>query len=220
MRMLVVEDDAVLRNQLCLALEAEGFAVDGVGDGEEAFFRGDTEPYDVIILDLGLPVRDGISVLKGWRANRISTPVIILSGRTGWSEKVDGLDAGADDYMCKPFHMAELLARVRAMIRRSSGRIEPVFEKGGVTFNPRTGRVERDGAPVQLTSQETSVLNYLVHNMGRLVSQTELVEHIYAYDDDRDSNTIAVFITRLRKKLGADLIRTVRGRGYIIDDAR
>jgi len=218
MRVLVVEDDTVLRNQLCRALVGEGYAVDGVADGEEAFFRGDTEPYDIIILDLGLPLRDGVSVLKGWRANKIETPVIILTARDGWSERVDGLDAGADDYMNKPFHMAELLARVRAMIRRSSGRTEPVFEKSGVIFDARTGRAERDGIPVQLTSQETSVLNYLIHHSGRLVSQTELVEHIYAYDGDRDSNTIAVFINRLRKKLGADLIRTVRGRGYIIED--
>ena len=169
-------------------------------------------------LDIGLPNRDGISVLKRWRSDGVTLPVLILTARDGWSERVDGLDAGADDYMTKPFHMQELSARVRAMLRRVAGRTKTLFEKGNVVYDTRTNRVTVDGIPVDLTSQEAAVLAYLIHNSGRLISRTELSEHIYEYDGDRDSNTIAVFVTRLRKKLGPDLIRTVRGRGYMIDE--
>ncbi|MEP4990626.1 MAG: response regulator transcription factor [Paracoccaceae bacterium] len=200
-------------------LLAEGRVVDVVNDGMDAHFLGSTEPYDMIILDIGLPGRDGISVLREWRKTGIVTPVLILTARDGWSERVDGLDAGADDYMTKPFHMPELAARVRAMLRRQSGHVNPVFEKGSVTFDIRNGRVSVDGIPIDLTAQEIAVLTYLVHNSGRMISRTELSEHIYEYDGDRDSNTIAVFVTRLRKKLGPDLITTVRGRGYMIDAA-
>ena len=169
----------------------------------------------MIILDIGLPIRDGISILKEWRAAGISTPVLILTARDGWSDRVDGLDAGADDYMTKPFHLPELAARVRATLRRSLGVTNPLFERDGMVFDTRTGRVS-SGMPVELTAQEVAVLSYLVHNAGRLISRTELSEHIYEYDGDRDSNTIAVFINRLRKKLGHDLIQTIRGRGYMI----
>jgi two-component system OmpR family response regulator len=171
----------------------------------------------MIILDIGLPIRDGISILKEWRATGVTTPVLILTARDGWSDRVDGLDAGADDYLTKPFHLPELAARVRAALRRSSGRTNPLFERGGVVFDTRHGRASVDGIPVDLTSQEVAVLTYLIHNAGRLISRTELSEHIYQYDGDRDSNTIAVFINRLRKKLGQDLIQTMRGRGYMID---
>lgn len=219
MRILLAEDEAVLCEQIKKVLTSEGRAVDLVHDGEEAAFLGSTEPYDMIILDIGLPKRDGISVLKEWRSQNIETPVLILTARDGWSERVDGLDAGADDYMTKPFHMPELSARVRAMLRRKSGRTNPVFQKGSVEFDIRTGRVMENGFPIDLTSQEIAVLSYLVHNCGRLVSRAELSEHIYEYDGDRDSNTIAVFVTRLRKKLGTDFIKTVRGRGYMIEEA-
>lgn len=219
MRILVVEDDTVLCSQIKRVLASEGRVVDVAYDGEEAAFLGSTEPYDLIILDIGLPKRDGISVLKEWRSQDVSVPVLILTARDGWSERVDGLDAGADDYMTKPFHMPELSARVRAILRRKSGVTNPVFAKGTLEFDTRTGRALIDGFLVELTAQEVAVLSYLIHNAGRLVSRTELSEHIYEYDGDRDSNTIAVFVTRLRKKLGPDLIRTVRGRGYMIDEA-
>lgn len=219
MRILLAEDELQLCKQIKTLLNAEGQVVDIVNDGAEAHFMGSTEPYDMVILDIGLPERDGISVLRDWRKQGIDTPVLILTARDGWSERVDGLDAGADDYMTKPFHMSELAARVRAILRRQSGLMNSIFEKDDVVFDKRSGRVTIAGIPVELTAQEAAVLSYLVHNLGRMVSRTELSEHIYEYDGDRDSNTIAVFVTRLRKKLGADLITTVRGRGYMIDAA-
>ncbi len=219
MRILLAEDEPVLCDQIKKLLAAEGRVVDLAHDGQEACFLGATEPYDMIILDIGLPIRDGVSILKEWRSNGVATPVLILTARDGWSDRVDGLDAGADDYMTKPFHLAELAARVRATLRRGSGRTNPLFEKNGVVFDTRSGRATVDGVPVDLTSQEVAVLSYLMHNTGRLVSRTELSEHIYEYDGDRDSNTIAVFINRLRKKLGPDLIQTMRGRGYMIEPA-
>ncbi|WP_299602641.1 response regulator transcription factor [uncultured Tateyamaria sp.] len=219
MRILLAEDEPQLCKQIKTLLNAEGRIVDVVNDGVEAHFLGSTEPYDMIILDIGLPERDGISVLRQWRKEGLKTPVLILTARDGWSERVDGLDAGADDYMTKPFHMSELAARVRAILRRQSGHVNPVFEKGDFVFDTRNGRVSINGLPVDLTAQELAVLSYLVYNTGRMISRTELSEHIYEYDGDRDSNTIAVFVTRLRKKLGPDLITTVRGRGYMIDAA-
>jgi two-component system, OmpR family, response regulator len=209
MRILLAEDEVVLCDQIKKLLTVEGRIVDVVHDGQEACFLGATEPYDMIILDIGLPVRDGISILKEWRNAGITIPVLILTARDGWSDRVDGLDAGADDYLTKPFHLPELAARVRATLRRSSGRVNPLFERGGVVFDTRHGRATVEGVPVDLT--------YLIHNAGRLISRTELSEHIYEYDGDRDSNTIAVFINRLRKKLGPELIQTMRGRGYMID---
>ncbi len=217
MRVLLAEDEPHLCAQVKKLLNAEGRVVDVVHNGVDALHLGSTEPYDVIILDLGLPERDGISVLREWRNAGLKTPVLILTARDGWSERVDGLDAGADDYMTKPFHMPELAARVRAILRRQSGLMNPVIEMGSVTLDSKNGRVTAQGIAVDLTAQEISVLTYLAHNRGRLVSRSELSDHIYEYDADRDSNTIAVFITRLRKKLGADLIKTVRGRGYMID---
>lgn len=214
MRVLVAEDEVALCDQIKRVLANEGRVVDIVHDGEEAAFRGATEPYDLIILDIGLPKRDGISVLKEWRRQDIGVPVLLLTARDGWSDRVDGLDAGADDYLTKPFHMAELSARVRAMLRRKTGLTSQIFERGNLVFDLRRGVVMTDGFPIDLSAQELAVLTYLVHNSGRLVSRTELSEHIYEYDGDRDSNTIAVFVTRLRKKLGHDLIETVRGRGY------
>lgn len=219
MRILIAEDEVTLCEQIKRALTADGQAVDVVHDGDEAAFLGASEPYDIVILDIGLPKKDGISVLKDWRAQGVQTPVLLLTARGGWTDRVDGLDAGADDYLTKPFHMPELSARVRALLRRKTGVSNPTFRKGPVEFDSRSGRVIVDGFPVDLTAQEIAVLSYLFHNSGRLVSRTELSEHIYEYEGDRDSNTIAVFVTRLRKKLGADLIQTVRGRGYMIDNA-
>ena len=216
MRILIVEDELVLSDQIRQVLKSENFVVDLAHDGDEGAFLGETEPYDAIVLDIGLPMRDGISVLKSWRSQNIKTPVLILTARGGWSEKVEGLDAGADDYLVKPFHMAELSARIRALIRRQAGRAVSTFECGDFSFDLRTNQAKVSGYPVILTAQEVMVIAYLINNAGRLISRTELSEHVYAYDGDRDSNTIAVFITRLRKKLGAKLIHTERGRGYMV----
>ena len=217
MRVLVAEDDTALSEQIKRSLIEDGRVVDTVTSGEEALYLGSTQPYDLIILDIGLPERDGISILKDWRSNDVRAPVIILTARDSWSDRVDGLDAGADDYVTKPFHMQELSARIRAMLRRQSGQLNPILEAGPVSFDTRTSKVMRDGILVSLTAQEVSVLAYLFQNAGRMVSRTELSEHIYEYDGDRDSNTIAVFVNRLRKKLGKDLIRSSRGQGYQID---
>lgn len=219
MRILLAEDELVLAEQIKSVLSSEGRVVDVVNDGDEALFLGETEPYDVIVLDIGLPQRDGITVLKNLRAKQVHTPVLILTARDGWSDRVDGLDAGADDYLTKPFHMPELSARIRAMIRRKSGNTNPIFEKEDVVFDTRNNQVTVKGIPTNLTAQEVAVLSYLFHNADRLVSRTELSEHIYEYDGDRDSNTIAVFVNRLRKKLGNSVIETVRGRGYVINVA-
>lgn len=216
MRILIAEDEHVLANQIKSVLVSENRVVDLAHTGTEAEFLGASEPYDLIILDIGLPERDGLTVLKKWRASGVDTPVLILTARDGWSDRVDGLDAGADDYLTKPFHMAELSARVRAMIRRKTGQTSPVFSKGNVAFDTRSNTVTVDGVPCNLTAQEVAVLSYLFHNSDRLVSRSELSDHIYQYDGDRDSNTIAVFVNRLRRKLGDDLIETVRGRGYVI----
>ena len=216
MRILLAEDEPVLANQIKDTLKSEGLTVDIASDGAEAQYLGETEPYDLIILDIGMPIRDGLTVLKNLRTDGNDTPILMLTARNDWTDRVDGLDAGADDYVTKPFHMAELSARVRAMIRRKAGKSNPVFSKDEVSFDSRTNQVMVKGVPASLTSQEIAVLSYLFHNAGRLVSRTELSEHIYQYDGDRDSNTIAVFVNRLRNKLGNDLIETVRGRGYVI----
>lgn len=217
MRLLVVEDDPILLRQLRERLGAEGYAADAAADGEEAAFLGSTEPYDAIILDLGLPRRDGLSVLRGWREAGLTIPVLILTARDHWHDKVLGIDAGADDYLAKPFHMEELLARLRALIRRTHGHASSELRAGPVVLDTRTGTVTVDGQPLDLTGYEFRVLSYLMHHAGEVVSRTELTEHVYAQDFDRDSNTIEVFIGRLRRKLGADLIKTVRGLGYRLE---
>jgi two-component system OmpR family response regulator len=214
MRILVVEDDKDLARQLKNALSGAGYAVDVAHDGEEGHFLGDTEPYDIVILDLGLPVMDGVSVLKQWRRDGRKMPVLILTARDRWSEKVSGFDAGADDYVTKPFQVEEVLARIRALIRRAAGHASAELECGGLVINSGSGRVTVDGAPVKLTAQEFRLLDYLMHHKGKIVSRTELTEHIYDQDFDRESNTIEVFVGRVRKKLGADYIHTVRGLGY------
>ena len=214
MRVLVVEDDPDLNRQLVQALADAGFAVDSASDGEEGFYLGETEPYDLVILDIGLPKMDGISVLEQWRRADRNMPVIILTARDRWSDKVAGIDAGADDYVAKPFHMEELLARARAQVRRSSGHAKSELECGPLRLDTRTARVTCDGQTIKLTSHEYRLLAYLMHHNERVVSRTELVEHLYDQDFDRDSNTIEVFIGRLRKKIPADVIKTVRGLGY------
>ncbi|PZO03861.1 MAG: DNA-binding response regulator [Hyphomicrobiales bacterium] len=215
MRLLVVEDDKDLNRQIVTALENAGYAVDKAFDGEEGLYLGETEPYDAVILDLGLPKVDGVSVLQGWRRAGKTMPVLILTARDRWSDKVGGFDAGADDYVTKPFHVEELLARVRALLRRSAGHATSELVCGPVRLDTRASRVVVDGNPVKLTSHEYRLLAYLMHHQGRVVSRTELVEHLYDQDFDRDSNTIEVFVGRLRKKLGVEVIETVRGMGYI-----
>lgn len=216
MRLLVVEDEAELNRQICQALEAAGYAVDRALDGRNGAFLGETEPYDAVILDMGLPGLDGLSVLQGWRAGGVSMPVLVLTARDRWNDKVLAFDAGADDYVSKPFHMEELLARLRALLRRSAGHASNVLSCGPVRLDVGTSRVTVDGAEVRLTSHEFRLLAYLMHYPGKAVSRTELVEHIYDQDFDRDSNTIEVFVGRLRRKLGVDIIETVRGLGYRI----
>lgn len=217
MRLLVVEDDPILLRQLRERLGTEGYAVDAAIDGAEAAFLGSSEPYDAIVLDLGLPRRDGLSVLRSWREEGLSIPVLILTARDHWHDKVLGIDAGADDYLAKPFHMEELLARLRALIRRARGHASSELRAGSIVLDTRTGTVTTDGQPLDLTGYEFRVLSYLMHHAGEVVSRTELTEHVYAQDFDRDSNTIEVFIGRLRKKLGGDLIKTVRGLGYRLE---
>jgi two-component system OmpR family response regulator len=217
MRLLIVEDDPDLNRQLCTALAEAGYAVDKAFDGEEGHHLGENEPYDAIVLDLGLPKMDGISVLESWRRGGKDTPVLILTARDRWSEKVQGFDAGADDYVAKPFHMEEVLARIRALLRRAAGHASSELTSGPVHLDTRTSRVTVDGNNVRLTSHEYRLLAYLMHHNGRVVSRTELVEHLYDQDFDRDSNTIEVFVGRLRKKLGIDVIQTIRGLGYRIN---
>jgi two-component system OmpR family response regulator len=213
-RVLLAEDDPDLSRQLKGALADAGYAVDYAPDGEEAHFLGDTEPYDAIVLDLGLPKIDGVSVLERWRRDGKTTPVLILTARGAWSEKVAGFDAGADDYLTKPFHTEELLARLRALLRRAAGHASPALVCGALRLDPRAARASVNGEPLKLTSLEYRLLHYLMMHQERVISRTELVEHLYDQDFDRDSNTIEVFIGRLRKKIGPDRIQTARGLGY------
>jgi two-component system, OmpR family, response regulator len=218
LRILVAEDESRLLRQLAAALQEAEYAVDTAADGARADFLVHSERYDAVVLDLGLPKVDGLTLLKRWREAGVSVPVLVLTARGSWHEKVQGIDSGADDYVAKPFRVEELLARLRALIRRASGQLTPQLHCGGVTLDPRLAKVTLDGAPVKLTGHEFRVLAYLMHHRGRVVSQTELTEHIYARDADRDSNTVEVFIGRLRRKLGAATIETVRGLGYRMGD--
>jgi two-component system OmpR family response regulator len=214
MRILIVEDEPTLRAQLAEGVGAAGYAVDVAENGTDAHYMGDTEPYDAVILDLGLPRMDGITVLRKWRTAGRSMPVLILTARDGWHEKVAGIDAGADDYLTKPFHMEELLARLRALIRRAGGHASSEMVCGPLTLDTRNSRATVAGQALTLTSHEYRVLAYLMHHRDAVVSRSDLVEHIYAQDFDRDSNTVEVFIARLRKKLPPGMIETVRGLGY------
>jgi two-component system OmpR family response regulator len=219
MRILVVEDDANLNRQIKDALTEAGYAVDVAFDGEEGHFLGDTEPYDAVVLDIGLPQMDGLSVLEEWRRAGKAMPVLLLTARDRWSDKVQGIDAGADDYVAKPFHMEELLARLRALVRRAAGHSSNEITAGPVRLDVKAGKVTVDGQAIKLTSHELRLLSYLMHHKGKVVSRTELTEHLYDQDFDRDSNTIEVFVGRLRKKLPEEVIHTVRGLGYqILED--
>ncbi|MEQ9518813.1 MAG: response regulator transcription factor [Parvibaculum sp.] len=219
MRLLVVEDDPDLCRQLRDALNDAGYVVDTANNGEDGHFLGDTEPYDGIILDLGLPEMDGVTVLEKWRRAGRNMPVLILTARDRWSDKVAGFDAGADDYVTKPFFTEEVLARVRALLRRAAGHAKSELELGELRIDTRSARVTLKGEPIKLTSLEYRLLAYLMHHQDKVVSRTELVEHLYDQDFDRDSNTIEVFVGRLRRKLGKDMIETVRGLGYRLTTA-
>ena len=214
MRVLVVEDEARLSKQLAGALAEAGYAVDCAADGARADFLGSTETYDAVVLDLGLPKIDGLTLLRRWREAGLTMPVLILTARGSWHEKVHGIDGGADDYVAKPFRMEEVLARLRALIRRASGQVVAELRCGAIALDPRAAKVTVAGNAVRLTSHEFRVLSYLMHHRGKVVSQAELSEHIYAEDADRDSNTVEVFVARLRRKVGAASIETVRGLGY------
>lgn len=216
MRVLAVEDEPALALRLQQTLEAASFAVDVAYDGEEGWHLGDTEPYDAVVLDLGLPKIDGVTVLQRWREAGKSMPVLILTARGRWSEKMAGFNAGADDYMTKPFEMEEVAYRIRALIRRTSGHAQPELTCGPVRLDTNTSRVTVDGLTVQMTAQEFRILSYLMHHVGRIVSRTELVEHVYDRHFDNDSNVLEVLLGRIRKKVGPDLIQTVRGQGYIL----
>ncbi len=218
MRLLIVEDDPDLNRQLADAFSEAGYVVDKAFDGEEGHFLGDTEPYDAVVLDLGLPIMDGVSVLEQWRRDGRKMPVLILTARDRWSDKVAGFDAGADDYVSKPFHMEEVLARIRALLRRNAGHATSELECGPLIVDTASAKATVDGKALKLTSLEYRLLAYLIHHKGRVISRTELVEHLYDQDFDRDSNTIEVFVGRLRKKLCVDVLRTVRGLGYCLSE--
>lgn len=218
MRLLLVEDDTDLNRQLKSTLEEGGYVVDAAFDGEEGHFLGDTEPYDCVVLDIGLPQMDGISVLQRWREDGRLMPVLILTARDRWSDKVAGIDAGADDYVTKPFHTEEVLARVRALIRRAAGHAVNELVCGPLVLDTKLSKASVNGTTLKLTSHEFRLLSYLMHHKSKVISRTELIEHLYDQDFDRDSNTVEVFIGRLRKKMGVDLIETIRGLGYRLNE--
>ena len=217
MRLLVAEDDPTLAQQLARALRREGYVVDLAATGEHARLLASTEPYDLVVLDLGLPSIDGLTLLRAWREARRLFPVLVLTARDRWHEKVQAIDVGADDYVTKPFHMAELCARLRALIRRAAGHAAGQLRAGRVRLDVAAGRVWRDDRPVALTSHELRVLTYLMHHANRVISRNELIDHIYGLGGDRTSNTVEVFVGRLRRKLGHDAITTLRGRGYRLE---
>lgn len=217
MRILLAEDDDRIAGNVAAALELAGFAVDRQRDGEEIWFRGETETYDAVVLDLGLPSLDGLTILKRWRRAGRAMPVLILTARGNWDERVEGIDGGADDYLTKPFRVEELVARLRALIRRATGNPAPIIEAGEIALDTRQMRVSRLGQPIALTPQEYRLVSYLMHHRGRVVDQLELTEHLYLQDFERDSNAVEVLVGRVRRKLGADVIRTRRGFGYVIE---
>jgi len=217
MRVLLVEDDDRVGDAVEAVLEAGGFVVDRSRDGEDAWFKGDTEHYSAVILDLGLPGMDGLSVLRRWRAAGQRMPVLILTARGDWGERVEGIDAGADDYLPKPFRMEELQARLRALIRRSAGQASALIEIGKTILDTRRMSVSVEGVPIHLSPQEYRLVSYLMQHAGRVVSQLELTEQLYAQDFERDSNAVEVLVGRVRRKLGTDLIQTRRGFGYLVE---
>lgn len=217
MRILIAEDDPRISQRLRDALTAAGFVVEHEADGDDAWHRGDTEDFDAIVLDLGLPSQDGLSILRQWRKAGRSAPVLILSARSQWDERVAGIELGADDYVTKPFRMEEVVARVRALIRRSAGQVSPQIEiGGGLMLDTRMMQVTRGGVPLPLTPQEYRLLAYLAHNKGRVVPQIEIVEHLYSQDFERESNSVEVLVGRVRRRISPDIIRTRRGFGYVL----
>jgi two-component system OmpR family response regulator len=218
MRVLLVEDDPRIARKIRAALEAAGYVVDASHDGADAWFKGGTEAYDLVVLDLGLPGMDGLTVLRNWRAEGHEFPVLILTARGAWAERVAGIDAGADDYLAKPFVMDELLARVRALVRRAAGRGNPILRCGALVLDTPRLRVTIDDEPVALTPLEYRCLSYLMHHAGRVVPISELIEHLYAHDNDRDANAVEVLVARLRRKIGPDVIETRRGFGYSVPE--
>lgn len=218
MRILLIEDDKEIASRLKTGLEELGLVVEHAVDGADGYVMGKDENYDAAILDLGLPKMQGLEVLRLWRAEGLKLPVLVLTARGMWSEKVEGLNAGADDYITKPFHIPEVDARLKALIRRNSGLAAPVITHGNISLDTASGRVNLNGKPVEITARELRMLNYFMHRIGRIISQAELTEHLYALDDTRESNTIEVYVSRLRRKLGADIITTVRGLGYRMDE--
>lgn len=218
MKVLVVEDEPRIAADISATLKSSGMAVDVVTDGEEAWFRGDTENYDAVVLDLGLPKLDGLTVLKRWRSAGHRFPVLILTARGVWTERVEGINAGADDYLVKPFEMEELVARLRALIRRSTGQASPVLQSGPLSLDTRQMKISLRGVPVALSPLEYRLLAFLMHHAGRVVAPTELAEHLYDFGNDRDPNAIEVIVARLRRKLGSDAIETRRGFGYLVPD--
>jgi DNA-binding response OmpR family regulator len=220
MRVLLVEDDDRIARNVKAALADAGYIVDHERDGEEAWFKGDTEDYAAVILDLGLPSMDGLSILKKWRANGRAMPILILTSRDTWLERVEGINSGADDYLPKPFKMEELLARLRAIVRRSAGLSTPIITIGPLILDTRQMRVTRDGVPINLTPQEYRLLSYLMHHAGRVVPHAELLDQLFSHDYEKDSNAVEVLIGRVRKKIGLDCIETRRGFGYVIGSDR
>ena len=216
MRLLLVEDDPMISRDVSNILTKNGYLVDVEANGEEAWFKGDVEEYGVVVLDLGLPGMDGLSILKRWRENDRNFPVLILTARGNWSERVEGIDAGADDYLAKPFQMEELMARLRAIVRRASGQASPIISAGKLRLDARTKSVTIDGSPVDLSPMEYRCLHYLALNREKVISQIELTEQLYAQDFERDSNSVEVLIARLRRKIGKDIVKTKRGFGYTL----
>ncbi len=216
MRILVVEDEPAIAAGITAALSASGYQAQTAADGEEAWFLGDTEDFDLVVLDLGLPRMDGLAVLKRWRGAGRQMPVLILTARGAWPERVEGIDAGADDYLAKPFQIEELMARVRALIRRAAGHASPVITAGSISIDTRQMRLMIDGVNAAVSPLEYRLVAYLIHHKGRVVAPGELIEHLYGGDDARDANALEAVITRLRKKLGSDVIQTRRGFGYVV----
>lgn len=216
-RILLIEDDDEIAERIVAGLMPAGFAVERADNGADGYAMGVDDGFDAAILDLGLPEMQGLDVLRRWRKEGHTLPVLILTARGTWSEKVDGLNAGADDYITKPFHIPEVAARLKALIRRTSGHASALLSHGRVTLDTAAGRATLDGEPVELTARELRMLNYFMHRLGRIVSQADLAEHLYTLDESRESNTIEVYVSRLRRKLGADIIKTVRGLGYRMD---
>lgn len=216
MRILIAEDDERISEPLSRTLTSAGYVVEVEADGEIAWYRGDTEEFETIILDLGLPTLDGLTILKRWRGDDRKSPVLVLTARGRWEEKVEAIEAGADDYVVKPCRVEEVLARVRAIIRRANGLASSLIAFGGYVFDARQMQVSRDGVPIELTPLEYRLLSQLLHNRGRVLSQAELTDHLYSQDSDRDPNSIEQLVGRLRRRLGQGIIETRRGYGYVL----